>query len=61
MTTESAATDADGRTVPSAAAQAAHKAFHEAWGGPSEPLDLYVLSPIWERVADAVRAVTRPG
>lgn len=39
---------------PSTAAQAAHKAFHEAWGGIGEPLDLYVTSPIWESVAKSV-------
>lgn len=58
---EIALIDAEGRKVPSATAQAAHAAFHEAWGGPAQSLNLYVDSPIWERVAEAVRAVASPG
>lgn len=39
-----------------ALAEELHRAFHDAWPGPSVPLDLYADSPIWRSQARTVAA-----
>lgn len=43
------------RSAVGEVAQAIHRGFHDAWPGPSHPLDLYVTSPVWESAATAVK------
>lgn len=37
--------------------EALHRAFHDHWGGPNEPLDLYADSPLWKKQAEAVERI----
>lgn len=41
-------------------AAAVHRAFHDAWPGPSVPLDLYADSAIWVSMATSLAARAQP-
>ena len=51
VVTAEGSTPVGGLTSEDGLAREIHRAFHEAWPGPSQPLDLYADSPIWQSMA----------